>query len=94
MSAFSLVALVLLAVVTVFALGNPAVVTLRFLFWQAEVSVALAVIGGALFGGLLVFISGLIGQQHLRARLRDLQTRLREMEARPPASGGPATPSP
>jgi uncharacterized integral membrane protein len=92
MSAFTLFALVLLVAVTVFALSNPTVVTLRFLLWQIEASVALAVIGGAVFGGLLVFISGLVGQQHLRTRLRDLQARLREMETRTPGSGGHATP--
>jgi uncharacterized integral membrane protein len=92
MSAFSLFALVLLAAVTLFALGNPTVVTLRFLLWQTDASVAVAVIGGAVFGGLLVFISSLIGQQQLRTRLRDLQARVREMEARSPGPGGPSTP--
>lgn len=88
MSAFSLFALLLLVAATVFALSNPAPVVLRFLMWQIEISLALAVIGGAVLGGLLVFVSSLIGQQHLRARVRDLQARLREVEAKTAESGG------
>jgi len=90
MSAFSLFALLLLVAATVFALSNPALVVLRFLTWQLEISLALAVIGGAVLGGLLVFVSSLIGQQHLRARVRDLQARLRDAEAKIAESGRPS----
>jgi uncharacterized integral membrane protein len=93
MSGFALLALLLLVVATIFSLSNPSVVVLRFLVWQTEISIALAVIGGAVLGGLLVFISGLIGQQHLRARVRDLQARLREAEAKVAATeGAPKSP--
>jgi len=92
MSVFSVFALVLLVGVTIFALSNPTIVALRFLTWQTQVSLSLAVMGGAVLGGLLVFASGLIGQQRLRARVRDLQTRLREAEARTTGSGGSPTP--
>ncbi len=94
MSAFSLFALVLLVAVTIFALSNPSVVALRFLMWQVQVSLSLAVMGGAVLGGLLVFVSGLMGQQRLRARVHDLQARLREAEARTSGSGGPTPPPP
>jgi hypothetical protein len=57
------------------------------LTWQLEISLALAVIGGAVLGGLLVFVSSLIGQQHLRVRVRDLQARLRDAEAKIAESG-------
>ncbi len=81
MSAFTLFALLLLVGVTVFALYNPEPVVLRFLVWQVQTTVALAVVGGAVIGGLLVFVSSLLGQQHLRARVRELQARVRELEA-------------
>jgi len=92
MSAFSVFALVLLVGVTIFALSNPTIVPLRFVMWQTQVPLSLAVMGGAVLGGLLVFVSGLIGQQRLRARVRDLQARLREAEARTTESGGSPTP--
>ncbi|OFX26946.1 MAG: hypothetical protein A2Z07_10205 [Armatimonadetes bacterium RBG_16_67_12] len=82
MSGFSLFALLLLAVVTAFALTNPAPVTVRFLAWQAQTTLALAVIGAAVVGGFLVLVSSVLGQQHLRARLREMQARVRELEAR------------
>lgn len=82
MSAFAVFALILLAAVTVFGLSNPDPVTVRFLAWHLQTSLALAVVGAAIVGGLLVLISSTIGQQHLRARLRELQTRLRDLEGR------------
>ena len=82
MSGFTVFALILFAAVTAFALTNPMSVTVRFLMWNAEMSLALAVIGAAVVGGLLVFVSSVVGQQHLRARIREVQARVRELEAR------------
>lgn len=82
MTGFSLFALLLLAVVTAFALTNPAPVTVRFLAWQADTTLALAVIGAAVIGGFLVLVSSMLGQRHLRVRLRETQARVRELEAR------------
>ncbi len=82
MSAFTVFALLLLVAVTLFALANPMPVPIRFLAWRAETTLALAVIGAAVIGGLLVFISSVVGQQHLRARLREAQAHLRDLEAR------------
>ncbi len=87
MSRFTAFALVLFAAVTLFALANPMPVTVRFLKWTGEMSLALAVIAAALVGGLLVFISSVVGQQHLRARIREVQARVRELEARLQGSG-------
>jgi uncharacterized integral membrane protein len=89
MSGFTVFALLLLVAVTLFALANPLQVTVRFLMWQIEATLALAVIGAAVLGGFLVFISSVIGQQHLRARLREVQARVRELEARLQGSGSP-----
>ena len=82
MSAFAIFTLILLVGVTVFSLSNHDVVALRFLVWQVQTSVALAIVGAAVVGGLLVFVSSVMGQQHLRARLREVQARVRELEAR------------
>jgi uncharacterized integral membrane protein len=84
---FTIFALLLLVVVTLFALGNPQTVTLRFLVWQVETTLALATISGAVLGGLLVFVSSLLGQRHLRAMLREAQGRVRDLEARIPEPG-------
>lgn len=89
MSAFGLFALLLLAAVTAFALTNPAPVTLRFLVWQVQTTLALAVVGGAVIGGLLVLISSTVSQRGLRARLRQSEARVRDLEARQAAAGSP-----
>ncbi|MBM3470682.1 MAG: LapA family protein [Armatimonadetes bacterium] len=88
MSVFTVFALLLFAAVTVFALANPSAVVLRLAVWEVRTTLALATIGAAVLGGFLVFVSGFIGQQRLRSRLREMQARLRELESQPPASGG------
>jgi uncharacterized integral membrane protein len=82
MSMFTIFALILLVLVTLFALANPAPVMVRFLAWQMQTTLALALTGSAIAGGFLVFLSNVLGQQHLRARLREMQGRVRELEAR------------
>ena len=91
MSGFGIFALLLLLATTVFALYNPTPVVVRFLAWEVQTSLALAVIGGVVLGGFLVFTSSVAGQRHLRARLRDLQARLRDAESRLPDAGGGAS---
>ncbi len=93
MSAFTLFALVLLVAVTLFALGNPQLISVRFLAWSMETTVALAVIGAAVAGGFLVFLGNVVGQQQLRARLREAQARVRDLETRLREAEG-ATPGP
>lgn len=82
MTGFSFFAILLLAVVTVFAIMNPTPVSVRFLIWRAETTLALAVIGAAILGGLLVLMSSMLGQRHLRTRLRETEARVRELETR------------
>jgi uncharacterized integral membrane protein len=82
MSGFTIFALILFAAVAIFSLSNPDLVTVRFLAWHLQTSLALAVVGAGIVGGLLVLLSSVVGQQQMRARLRDLQTRLRELEGR------------
>jgi putative membrane protein len=82
MRLFGVFSLLLLLLTTMFALSNPSPVSVRFLAWQVQTSLALALIGGLVVGGFLVFVSGMAGQRHLRARLRDVQARLRDAEAK------------
>ncbi len=81
MSGFTVFALLLFAAVAVFALANPSAVVLNFAIWEVRTTLALAVIGAAVVGGLLVLVSGFAGQRRLRARVRELQARLRELES-------------
>ncbi len=89
MSAFNLFVLVLLAAVTVFALANPSPITIRFLAWEAQTTVAAAVMGAAIAGGLLVLVSCFAGQMRSRARIRELQAMVHALEARPAGPAGP-----
>lgn len=88
MSAFGVFAILLLVATTVFALANPTPVTVRFMNWQAQTTLALAMIASAVIGAFLVLVSSLIGQRGVRARLREAQARIRTLEARQqPAAG-------
>lgn len=87
MSAFNLFVLVLLAVVTVFALANPSPVSIRFLVWELQTTVAVAIMGAAILGGLLVLVSCFAGQMRHKARIRELQAMVRALESRPVGSG-------
>jgi uncharacterized integral membrane protein len=91
---FRVLAALLLVGTTIFALNNPEPVVLRFLTWGVYTTVALAMLGSALFGGLLIWLSTMATQRRLRAQVRDLQTRLRTVEAPPAASSTAAPTSP
>jgi uncharacterized integral membrane protein len=83
MLAFILLSLLLLAV-AVFALQNPTVVTLHFLAWQVQTSVAILTLVGTMVGAM---IAGLIA---LAARFQRWQrTRAAAATARPPAPPPP-----
>ena len=83
MLAFILLTLLLLAV-AVFALQNPNVVTLHFLAWQVQTSVAILTLTATTVGAM---IAGLIA---LAARLQRWQrTRAADATARPPAPPPP-----
>jgi len=88
-----LLALVLLAAVTIFALNNPTAVTVRFLAWRYGTTLALAMIAAAAAGAVVVYIASLAAQQGLKTRLRAAESRLAELErqrtAPPPQSPPP-----
>jgi uncharacterized integral membrane protein len=82
----------LLAAATIFALQNPMAVPLRFLVWNLSTTLALAVIGAAVAGGLLVYVASLLSLGDLRRRLRAAEGRLREVERDRSARGEPPQP--
>jgi uncharacterized integral membrane protein len=72
--------------VAIFALQNPDQVTIRFLAWQIERAPLAAVIlvSGAA-GAIIVSLIGFVQRWRLRSKIRQLETRVRSLEAaRPP----------
>jgi uncharacterized integral membrane protein len=84
---FILLTLLLLAVAT-FALQNPDRVTLSFLVWKVETSVAILALGATTTGAL---IAGLLG---LASRLRRWQRARAVMVTAPPTAVPPLRPDP
>lgn len=80
----------LLAAATIFALQNPATVTLRFVVWSLPTTLALGIIGAVVLGGLIVYIASLFSHGELRARLRSAEARERERERDGAARGEPS----
>ncbi len=89
---FRIFALLVLVVATAFSLNNPDLVMVRFLAWRFETTLALAVLGGAVLGGFMIFASGMAAQRRLRAQVRELQVRVRTLESSP-AGPGAGTPT-
>lgn len=88
------VAVLLLVAATIFALQNPVPVALKFVAWSFGTTLALAIIGAAVAGGLVVYIASLFSQGELRARLRAAEVRLREWERERAARGESANATP
>ena len=87
--------LVLLLAVTAFALSNQAPVTVSFWQWRIYTGpLAITIIGAAVIGALLTYISSV--SHHLRQsqQIRSLQDSARAQEARPAAPAGPTPTSP
>ncbi|MBI4590337.1 MAG: LapA family protein [Candidatus Rokubacteria bacterium] len=75
-------------VIAIFALQNADQVTVRFLAWQIERAplAAVILISGAA-GAILVSLIGFIQRWKLSAKVRQLEARLRSLEASQPESG-------
>ncbi len=86
--------LLLLVAAAIFALQNPSSVTLRFVVWSLPTTLAVAVIGAAVLGGLIVYVASLFSQGALRGRLRAAEARLREWERERATSGEASGSSP
>ena len=74
--------------VTIFALQNTTGVELRFLFWQAQGSLALVVLLSAVGGLLVALLFAIPGIVAGRWRIRALEQRLSET-GKPPEVPGP-----
>jgi uncharacterized integral membrane protein len=84
--------ILLLIAVTIFAISNTVLVTVTFLQWTLYTGpLALAIVGAGVLGALLTFVSSLGRHGHLSSRIRELERRLREHDARPDegAAGAP-----
>jgi uncharacterized integral membrane protein len=71
--------------IAIFALQNPDQVTIRFLGWQIEHAPLAAVIlvSGAA-GAVIVSLIGFVQRWRLRSKIRQLETRVRSLEAAGP----------
>lgn len=80
--------------VAVFAVQNVTPVNIRFLVWQAEVSLSLVLLGSMFAGTLAALVLGLPRRYRTARRIRELTARLAEYELRPkpeaPRSGAEA----
>ncbi|MBI4279601.1 MAG: LapA family protein [Armatimonadetes bacterium] len=90
----TVVALVLLVLVTIFALNNPAEVQVRFLTWRYATSLAMALLTSVVVGALLVFISSLLYQRTLHQQIRTQEQQIRRYEALLREPGRTFTPAP
>lgn len=76
----AIIGIILLLVVTVFALQNRTPITIQFLVWEYNIQLGLALISAAVVGAFLIYLSGLSRQRELRAQIRTTEARLREAE--------------
>ena len=83
---YVLIALVAVAI-AIFALQNADQVTVRFLTWQVErAPLAAVVLVAAAVGAILVSLVAFVQRWKLRSRVRQLEARLRDLEAGKPES--------
>jgi len=80
------VILVLLLAVTAFVVQNQDTVSVRFLAWSFATQLGLAMIGAAVVGGVIIYVSALFRHRELRGQIRGAEARLREAEQKMLAS--------
>lgn len=82
MEFYLILAAILGIFVAVFAIQNAAAVTVKFLLWEFQSSLAVLIIISMLAGMLLVFLLSLPGRLKRRKELYDKQKRIKELEKR------------
>jgi uncharacterized integral membrane protein len=88
-----LFAAVIASAITIFALQNTTPVSLRFLLWSLpETPLAAVILASVVAGIVLVGLPFWINRWRLRMRVRSLETRLAESEARATRLEPPAHP--
>ncbi len=80
MEIYLILAAILGIFIAVFAIQNAAAVTVKFLLWQFESSLAVLIILAMLAGMLLVFLISLPGRIKRRKELYDRDKKIRELE--------------
>ncbi|WP_022852889.1 LapA family protein [Thermodesulfatator atlanticus] len=80
MEIYLILAAVLGIFIAVFAIQNAAPVTVKFLVWQFESSLAVLIIIAILAGMLLVLLISIPGRIKRRKELFDKQRKIRELE--------------
>ena len=77
-----LVIAILAAAIAAFSLYNSDPVTVKFFVWKVEEVPLAAVILAAVLGGAIpVSLIGFVGRLRLKLRIRQLESRVRELEA-------------
>ncbi len=82
MEIYLVLAAVLGIFISVFAIQNAAPVTVKFIFWQFESSLAVLIILAILAGMILILLLSLPGRIKRRKELYDKQKKIRELEKR------------
>jgi len=82
MEIYLILAAVLGIFIAVFAIQNAVAVTVKFLLWEFESSLAVLIILAMLAGMLLVFLISLPGRLKRRKELYDRDKKIRELERR------------
>lgn len=78
---YLLFAVVFSAIIAIFAVQNAGVVTISFLTWKMESSLAVIVVAAAGIGILIALSIEMMIQVRLRLRLRQSNSRIKELEA-------------
>ncbi len=82
MEVYLILAAVIGIFVALFAIQNAASVTVKFVIWQFESSLAVVIILAMLAGMLLVFLLSIPGRLKRRKELYNKQKRINELEKR------------
>ncbi len=82
MELYLILAAILGIFVAIFAIQNAAAVTVKFLLWEFQSSLAVLIIISMLAGMLLVFLLSIPGRIKRRKELYDKQKKIRELEKR------------
>ena len=79
---YLVLALVFAVFVALFAVQNAGQITISFLTWHWDTSVAVVILGAAAFGALFGGLMASVREVQFKLKMRGLQTEIRRLEAR------------
>lgn len=79
---YLVLALIFAVFVALFAVQNAGQVTINFLTWHWNTSVAVVILGAAAFGALFGALMASVREVQLKLKMRGLQSEIRRLEAR------------